>query len=72
MENLNFLPWEVAQEEIIDPPAEEGEEPKITKRKLLQPEIRSFFDDFGESIDILVNEDIFLGQLSGFTAYLNK
>ena len=72
MENLNFLPSEVTMEEIIQPPAEEGQEAKTSKRKLLHPEIRDFFDDLGESVDVLVNEDRFLSSVSGFTAYLNK
>ena len=72
MENLNFLPSEVTMEEVIEPPAEEGHEAKTTKRKLLHPEIRDFFDDIGDSIDVLVNEDRFLSSISGFSAYLNK
>lgn len=72
MENLNFLPSEVTMEEVIEPPAEESHEAKTTKRKLLHPEIRDFFDDIGDSIDVLVNEDRFLSSISGFSAYLNK
>lgn len=44
----------------------------ISRRKLLHPEIRNFFDELGQSIDVVINEDRFLNQLSGFSAYLNK
>ena len=72
MENLHFLPQETTVEQVMEPAEEEDQPPKETTRKLLHPEIRDFFDSLDECLDLIVNEDRFLTQSSGFTAYSNK
>ena len=72
MENLNFLPQETTVETVTQPAEEEDQPPVQTSRKLLHPEIRQFFDSLGEGVEVVVSEDRFSTQNSGFTAYSNR